>query len=88
MKALGLAILLMLLGGCGSYQTLEELEKQAFASGDWSAVERRERILAKRRARSGNICSSGATQYCESWGNSTRCSCMSVEALRNTLGRL
>ncbi len=87
MKALGLAILLLLLGGCGSYQTLEELEQQAFATGDWSEVEKRERILAKRRVRTGSLCGSGATQYCESWGSTQRCTCMSGETLRDTLYR-
>ena len=86
MKMLGLAILLLTLGGCGTYQTLEELEKQAFATGDWSAVEKRERIIAKRRLRSGSTCGHGSTQYCEKWGSTTRCTCMTSETLRDTLG--
>ena len=86
MKALGLAILLLALGGCGSYQTLEELEQQAFISGDWSEVEKRERIIAKRRARSGATCGSGQTQYCEKWGATSRCTCMKADSLQDMLG--
>ena len=81
MKALGLAILLLVLGGCGSYQTLEELEQQAFVSGDWSEVEKRERIMAKRRARSGSMCGGGTTQYCETWGATSKCACVKSTAL-------
>ena len=65
-----------LLGGCGSYQTLEELEKQAFLTGDWSAVERRERIIQRRKARSGNICPAGSVAVCEAFAGSSRCSCV------------
>ena len=87
MKILGLAILFLVLGGCGSYQTLEELEQQAFETGDWSEVEKRERILARRGMRTGSLCSSGATQYCESWGASTKCSCMADDRLREIIDR-
>ena len=87
MKALGLAVLLLLLGGCGTYQTLEELEQQAFQTGDWSEVEKRERILAKRRMRSGSMCAPGTTQYCENWGGTSRCTCVSGSALKDTLDR-
>ena len=87
MKAMGLALLFLLLGGCGSYQTLEELERQAFVTGDWSEVNKRERIIAKRRNRMGLACGSGTTQYCESWGASERCTCVSSVSLRDTLDR-
>ena len=87
MKALGLAILLLTLGGCGTYQTLEELEQQAFQTGDWSEVEKRERIIAKRRMRSGTMCAPGTTQYCENWGGTSRCTCVSGNTLRETLER-
>ena len=43
--------MVVVLGGCGSYSTLEELEQEAMLTGDWSRVEQRERILAKRAMR-------------------------------------
>ena len=85
MKVLGLVLLCCLLGGCGTYQTLEELEQQAYLTGDWSAVEQRERIIAKRRQQTGLMCPSGKTRYCERWGATERCACMNRDSLRDML---
>ena len=41
MKVILLLGLSVLMFGCGSYQTLEELEAEALMTGDWSAVEKR-----------------------------------------------
>lgn len=87
MKAVGVVLLLLCLAGCGTYQTLEELEQEALLTGDWSAVEKRERIIAKRRQRSGPMCPAGRTKYCERWGANERCSCISRDTLRDTLNR-
>ena len=38
---------LLILGGCSGYQTLEQLEDEALVSGDWSAVEKREELIAR-----------------------------------------
>ena len=85
MKALGLVLLCCLLGGCGTYHTLEELEAQALVTGDWSAVEQRERILAKRRQRHAQVCPTGKTLFCEQWGATEKCTCMKGADLRNIL---
>ena len=86
MKAIGVALLLFSLTGCGTYHTLEELEEQAMLTGDWSAVEQRERTIAKRKSRSA-ACPGKTMLYCESWGVSERCTCLSRETFQNTLDR-
>lgn len=79
----GITVLaLFLLAGCGSYQTMEQLEAHALSTGDWTAVERRERIIQKRKMRDGIRCPPGMTGVCESQGASNRCSCIKSEAIR------
>ena len=73
---------LFLLVGCGTQPTLDELETLAFATGDWSAVEARERSIARRAARFGNQCPSGYTSYCENHYGSIECACIK----RNSYG--
>lgn len=73
------------LTGCGSMQSLEELERQAFVTGDWSAVEQRERIIARREARKGVQCPSGQVSYCEKHVGQARCGCIDHEELRSAL---
>lgn len=69
------------LSGCGSFVTMEELERQAALSGDWSAVEKRERIIAKRRARRGPSCPRGLVAACEHRAGDIRCSCVDRHAV-------
>ena len=52
MKGMALLVL-VLLGGCGTYTSLEQLEATAMLTGDWSEVEKRERIIARRNLRAG-----------------------------------
>lgn len=73
------------LGGCGTFVSMDELEQQAMLTGDWSAVENRERIIAKREARKGPKCASGTVAFCESYVGSQRCSCVSSGSLREML---
>ena len=72
-------MLVVVLGGCGSYSTLEELEQEAMLTGDWSRVEQRERILARRSMRTGMSCPSGYIKYCENRGAGDRCACIDSE---------
>jgi hypothetical protein len=85
MKRIGLVLTLMILGGCGTYHTLDELENQALLTGDWSEVERRERIIARRQGRSGLSCPSGLTRYCERWGADQRCTCIQTDDVQQML---
>ncbi len=74
------------LTGCASVQSLEQLEKQAFLTGDWSAVEQRQRIIAKRQALRGVQCPTGFIAYCEKkLGQEQRCGCVNNEQMRMLL---
>jgi hypothetical protein len=85
MKSIGVVLALSLLGGCGNYNTLEELEQEAMLTGDWSRVEQRERILAKRSARLGISCPIGMTRYCENRGSGNRCACINSDDVQQLL---
>ena len=87
MRILGVLVL-GVLAGCSSYQTLEELEQEALVTGDWSAVEQRERILARRAARHGLVCPAGSVSYCETWaGLKGKCACVPDDAVAGLLVR-
>lgn len=73
------------LTGCGSVLSLEELEEQAFLTGDWSAVEQRERIIARREARKGVRCPNGQVSFCESRIGAPRCACVDSSEVRAAL---
>lgn len=85
MKGIGAALALWLLGGCGTYHTLEELEQEAMLTGDWSRVEQRERIIARRGIKTGRSCPSGTTRYCESKGAVVRCGCINSDDVQRIL---
>ncbi len=78
----------LLLAGCGSMPSLEQLEDQAFISGDWSAVEKRERLIARRIAIQGPQCPAGLTAYCEKRGVQKRCGCVENAEMREMLSWL
>ncbi|MDX1500410.1 MAG: hypothetical protein R3176_10960 [Woeseiaceae bacterium] len=74
-----------LLVGCGTVIPLEELEQQALISGNWSEVEKRERILEQRRARHGRSCPTGYIAYCVQDFGEKNCRCMTRETFRASL---
>lgn len=76
----------VLLVGCADLETLEELELAALQSGDWSAVERRERNIARREAQRGISCPSRSIAVCEQRVRGSRCSCVSRDAVEDMLG--
>lgn len=83
----GIAILvLFLLSGCGSFTSLEQLEATAMLTGDWSQVEKRERIIEKRKLRAGPQCPSGMIALCEVHAASDRCSCARSDVIHSLLG--
>lgn len=84
MKCMGVLLLSFLIG-CAPVTTLEELEAQAYVSGDWSEVEKRERIIARREARKGPTCPGSAVAVCERRVGGQRCNCVSRDALRDML---
>lgn len=68
-------ILLLSFAGCSSTSTLEELEAEAMASGDWSEVEKRERILREQKRTAEFRCKEGYTLYCVDKGAGEECIC-------------
>ena len=76
---------LLILGGCSGYQTLEQLEDEALVSGDWSAVEKREELIARQALRNGPKCPKGFTAYCETSVFDQRCSCVNSNLARSLL---
>lgn len=85
MKCIVVILGFLLLGGCGTYHTLEDLEDQAMVTGDWSEVERRERKIAMRTGRSGVSCPAGRTNVCQRWGATERCACVAFDDVRSSL---
>jgi hypothetical protein len=87
--AIKISVLFVLcfLGGCTSYSTLEELEEKALVTGDWSAVERRERTLARYDAKYGPQCGAGMAKYCELYLGEDRCVCVKRDSMRKILAR-
>ncbi len=71
------AIALGLVAGCANGPTLEQLEAQAFATGDWAAVEKRERRQQRRNKHAGISCPPGTVSFCESFVSVNRCACVS-----------
>lgn len=78
-----LAILAMIFAaGCAPAPTLEQLEARAEVSGDWSEVERYERMMARRASRRGPSCPAGKILYCEEEIGGERCACMPGDQMR------
>lgn len=84
MKVLAI-IGVLFLTGCGSFTSLEDLEHQAMLTGDWSAVEERERVIARRKERAGIQCPSGYVSYCQRNVGSNDCQCIDNDVMRDVL---
>ncbi len=76
-----LILALFFLAGCSSFVPLEELEAQAVLTGDWTEVERRERIIARRNMRTSLACPPGTTGFCETGFGRSECRCVDSAAL-------
>lgn len=80
-----LVLALCLLAGCTAGPTLEQLEATALVTGDWSAVEARERSVQRRKMRSGSYCQPGYIAVCERWVSEERCTCVDRRAVMSSL---
>ncbi len=80
-----IVLVLVGLAGCTVSPTPEELETQALLTGDWSAVESRERSLARQKARISPSCPSGYVTYCEDRFYDTVCACLDRVSLGTVL---
>ena len=76
-------LLALCLMGCAQTATLDELKAQAMQTGDWSQVEKREKIIARRAASRGLSCPVGYSSYCESFALEQRCACVPSDHLRD-----
>ena len=74
-------IALVLLSGCGAFTSLEQLEAEAMLTGDWSAVEMRERQIARRNLHSTMQCPPGEIGYCEADFGKNNCTCVDQDRL-------
>ena len=81
MRILGVFALL-LLGGCVTAPSMQELESQAMLTGNWLEVEKRERALARRRAQRGPQCPPAYISYCENNYGDLQCGCLQQDAAR------
>lgn len=76
---------LFLAAGCSPMIPMAELERQALETGDWSAVEKRERMLERRGNGTAIQCPAGYISYCtERYGEAT-CTCMARDGFRAAL---
>ena len=76
-------LLLVLLAGCGTFIPLEQLEQQALLTGDWSAVEQRERMIARSDFWSSPKCQGEQINFCHSSGANTYCECVESKVVRS-----
>lgn len=87
MRGIVIIFALCVLAGCATGPTLEQLEAEALVTGDWSLVEKREAIIAKRRQRQGIDCPSGAVSVCRTFNTESRCYCASETSVYALMGR-
>ena len=75
MKGLAGLVAVTMLCACAEVKTLEQLELEALETGDWSAVEKREKKLAEQQARREAGCRGTETLLCDNIGGVSRCYC-------------
>lgn len=83
-----LVIAAVLLVGCAPAKTLEELEFAALASGDWSAVEKREQNIERRKRQRSVSCGSEYVPVCTERARGTVCKCWSQQDFEEWMGAL
>lgn len=83
-----IVIAAVLLVGCAPTKTLEELEFAALASGDWSAVEERERTIELRKRQRSVSCGSDSVPVCQERVRGTVCKCWSQQEIEAWMGSL
>ena len=74
-----------LLAGCASAPSLERLEERALVTGDWSAVEARERSIQRRAMRFGIKCPSGFISFCGTSVATERCACIDRKTISSLM---
>ena len=85
MKHLTILICISFLSGCATAVPMAELEAEALRSGDWSEVEKRERLIAKRKRSDYKRCRRGATNVCVVRGGDRVCQCVDRASVHGIL---
>jgi len=86
-----LILTLIVLAGCAGHIPLEQLEEKALLTGDWSAVEKRERLEVSRNLHSSMRCPPETIAYCRRYSRldrdfrADRCSCASSTEISSLL---
>ena len=86
MKVFGVLILLLFfVVGCAPMKSLEQLENDAMLTGDWSAVEKRERMIARKAERQGvkHQCPVGYISFCQTFAGRDQCGCVTRQGMRD-----
>ena len=74
---------LCLLVGCSARPTVDELEAEALVTGDWSAVEKRQRMNKRMSVvQSDSVCRGDKVAICETKSEQEFCDCVSPHDLR------
>jgi hypothetical protein len=82
MRIVGI-ISLCLLVGCTARPTIEELKEEALDTGDWSAVEKRQRMDDKWGVvKTDSACRGGRVELCQTKSAQEVCDCVSPHDLR------
>jgi len=76
-----------ILAGCAAGPSLEQLEQRALVTGDWSAVESRERSIQRRNMFTGIQCPDGFINYCETRVATLRCACIDRRTFNSLMVR-
>ena len=58
---------------------MEQLIKEAHATGDWSQVERWEGAVSRHQARKTPMCEDSLVSVCNGWGKLTKPNCVCVD---------
>jgi len=74
MKIAGI-LLLVFLVACSNQPTLDELQAESARSGDWTAVEKRERMNERMSVQTESVCMDGYFNYCRVKGAQEICTC-------------
>ncbi len=68
---------LVIVVGCAPRPTLEQLEDEAMATGEWTTVERREEVTKKRLEATAPGCPVGQSKHCIEEQSGIQCYCLS-----------
>ena len=67
---------LVIVAGCASRPSLENLEDEAMTTGDWTTVERREEVIKERLESTAPGCPVGWTKRCVEEQSGIQCYCI------------